>query len=178
MWCLISTNGECSSDTRNLNKNKLPKNYRFLKNFVLNPQTAHQLSLRLVTGLSVTNSLVYGAIARQSAHELCQDSVVDECCIALPHVQCGHLSTHWAIQKNISGIMKKIKTGKNKHIKSAKTPKQTAFGLSWHGGGRWRLVRVGSWSGRRRPFYLCAKGWAWQTQPWPFAHKIVTDVRR
>ena len=36
-----------SSNTRNLNENELPKNCRFSKNSVLNPQTAHEPFLRL-----------------------------------------------------------------------------------------------------------------------------------
>ena len=70
-------NGEFSSNTRSLNENELPKKCRFSKNSVLNPQTVHELSQ---TALSVTNSLVYGAVARQSTHEL--SHVVDEWCIA------------------------------------------------------------------------------------------------
>ena len=50
------------------------------------------------------------------------------------------------------------------------TTTQKAFGPSWHGGGRWRRARVDSWwgwwCGRRRPSYMCATGWVWQTHPW------------
>jgi len=47
IWYLVSTNGGWSSNTWSLNKNQLPKNCRFSKYSVLNPQTAHELFLRL-----------------------------------------------------------------------------------------------------------------------------------
>jgi len=99
IWGLIRTNGECSSNrltnTRSLDGKLLPKkNCRFSKNPVLNLQTR----ILPKTRFSVTNSFVYRAVTRQSAHELSHDQVVEEWCIAFD----GILSLSLSLSPNRS----------------------------------------------------------------------------
>ena len=56
------------------------------------------------TGLSVTNSLVYGAVLRIGG-PLTNFLMTEwyEWCVALPHAQCGQYKTHWAIKKSYKG---------------------------------------------------------------------------
>ena len=82
MWGLISTNGECSSNTWSLNRIQTSKKLSFLKELCSKATNSSRTLSK--TGLSVTSSVVSGKVARRSAHELSGWWVVYRCQYASP----------------------------------------------------------------------------------------------